>query len=77
MESINVVTDDAIKNVVIDDGEGSNSKETLDKENEQEVVAIESSSEKESTPVASRMEIRSMSRSLSPLTPLEVHPSIS
>ena len=37
----------------------------------------ERSLERESTPANSRMEIRSLSRSLSPLTPPEIHPPIS
>ena len=78
MESINVVIDDAITKVAIDDGgEGPSSKETTIEIEAQDVEVEGLSSEKEFTPVNSRMETRSMSRSLSPLTPPEVHPLIS
>ena len=62
---------------MVDDGEGPSTKvpsvevEALD-------IEVETPTPKmESTPVNSRMEIRSMSRTLSPLTPSEVHPPIS
>ena len=78
MESINVEIDDAITKVeMVDDGEGpSTTKPTV------EVKALDikvegPTPEKESTPVNSRMERRSMSRTSSPLTPPEVHPPIS
>ena len=78
MESINVEINDAITKVeMVDDGEGSSTKlpttevEALDIEVETPTL------EKESTPMNSRMEKRSMSRTSSPLIPPEVHPSIS
>ena len=78
MESINVVIDDAITNVANDDsGEGTSSKKAIIEIEAQGVEVEERSSERESTPVNSRMETRSLSRSLSPLNPLEVHPPIS
>lgn len=78
MESINVVIDDAITKVAIDDGgKGPSSKESTIEVEAQDVEMEERSSKKESTPVNSRMETRSMSRSSSPLTPPEVHPLIS
>ena len=78
MESINVVIDDAITKVAIDDnGEGPSSKETTVEVEVQDVEEEGLTLEKESTPVNSRMEIRSMCRSSSPLTPLKVHPPIS
>ena len=78
MESINVVIDDAITNVANDDsGEGTSSKETIVEIETQDVEVEECLPERESTPVNSRMETRSMSRFSSPLTSLEVHPPVS
>ena len=78
MESINVVIDDTITNIVNDDNEeGTSSKEAIVETEAQGVEVEEHSLERESTPVNSRMETRSLSRSLSPFTPLEVHPPIS
>ena len=78
MESINVVINDAITNVANDESkEGTSSKEAMVEIEAQGVEVEEHSLERESTPVNSRMETRSLSRSLSPLTPPEVHPSIS
>ena len=78
MESINVEIDDAITKVeVVDDGEEPSTKEPIAKV-EALVIEVEGPTpEKESTPVNSRIETRSMSRTSSPLTPPEVHPSIS
>ena len=71
MESINVKIDDAITKLeMIDDGEGLSTKEPT-------VEVEEYTPEKESTPINSRVETRTMSRTTSPLTPLEVHPPIS
>ena len=78
MESINVVINDAITNVANDESkEGTSSKEAMVEIEAQGVEVEEHSLERESTPVNSRMETRSLSRSLSPFTPPEVHPSIS
>ena len=78
MEFINVVIDDAIINVANDDnGEGTSFKETIIEIEAQDVKVEECSLEREYTPVNSRMETRSLSRSSSPLTPSEVHQSIS
>ena len=66
MESINVKIDDAITKVkMVDDGEAI------------DVEVEEYTPEKESTPVNSRVETRTVSRMASPLTPPEVHPPIS
>ena len=73
-----MVIDDAITNIEInDDGEGPSSKEFTVEVKAQDIDVEGLTPEKESTPVNSRMETRSMSRSSSPLTPLEVHPPIS
>ena len=73
-----MVIDDAITNVANDDsGEGTSSKETIVEIEAQDVEVEECSLEREYTPVNSRMETRSLSRSLSPLTPPEVHHPIS
>ena len=73
-----MVIDDAITKVEIDDdGEGPSSKESTVEVEAQDIEVEGLTPEKESTPVNSRMEISSMSRSSSPLTPLEVHPPIS
>uniref|UniRef100_A0A7N2N260 Integrase catalytic domain-containing protein n=1 Tax=Quercus lobata TaxID=97700 RepID=A0A7N2N260_QUELO len=78
MESINVTIDDALSKVeMIDDVEGPSTKEpdveveALDIESEEPIPEVES------TPINPRMETRLMSRTSSPLTPLEVHPPIS
>ena len=74
MESINVVIDDSITKIEIDDdGEGPSSKESTVEVEAQDIDVEGITPEKESTPVNSRMETRSMSRSSSPLTPPEVH----
>ena len=73
-----MVIDDAITKVEIDDdGEGPSSKESTVEVEAQDIEVEGLTPEKESTPANSRMEISSMSRSSSPLTPLEVHPPIS
>ena len=78
MESINVEIDDGITKVeMVDDGEGPSTKEPTAKVEALEFEVETPTPEKESTPVNSRMETRSMSRTSSPFTPLEVHPLIS
>ena len=78
MESINVEIDDAITKVDIDDeGEGPSPKEPTNEVEAQDIKVEGLTPEKELTPVNSRMEIRSMSRTSSPFTLLEVHPPIS
>ena len=73
-----MVIDDAITNAANDDsGEGTSSKEAIVKIEAQDVEVEECSPERESTPMNSRMETRSLSRSSSPLTRSEVHPPIS
>ena len=78
MESINIKIDDAITKVeTVDDGEGLSIKEPTV---EVEALNIEVEGpipEKESTPMNTRMETRSMSRTSSPLTPPKVHSPIS
>ena len=70
--------DDAITKVEIDDdGEGPSSKGPTVEVEAQDIEGEGLSPEKESTPVNSRMETRSMSRTSSPFTPPEVHPPIS
>ena len=70
--------DDAITKVkMVDDGEGPSSKEPTVKVEALDLEVEEYTPEKESTPVNSRVETRSMSRTASPLTPPEVHPPIS
>ena len=70
--------DDAITKVkMVDDGEGPSSKEPTVKVEALDIEVEEYTLEKESTPVNSRVETRSMSRTASPLTPPEVHPPIS
>ena len=70
--------DNAITKVEIDDnGEGPSSKGTAVEVEAQDIEGEEPTPEKELTRVNSRMETRSMSRTSSPLTPLEVHPPIS
>ena len=68
--------DDAITKVkMVDDGEVLSTKEPTV---EVEALDIEGyTPKKELTPVNSRVETRSMSRTTSPLTPLEVNPPIS
>ena len=74
MKSINMVIDDAITNVEVDDdGQGPSSKESNVDVEAQDIEVEGLILEKELTPVNSRMETRSMSRSSSPLTPPEVH----
>ena len=78
MESINVKIDDAITKVeMVDDGEGSSTKEPTIEVEALNIEVEEYTPEKESTLVNSRVETRSMSRIASPLTPPEVHPPIS
>ena len=79
MESINVVIDDTISEKDIDDdGEGPNFKKNEGDDNmSQGDDAEKESTEKEFTPPISRRETRSTQGSSSPLTPLEVQPSIS
>ena len=74
MESINVKINDALTKVeMIDDGEGLNTKEP-DVEVEALDIEVEGSTPvEESTPMNPRIEKRSMSRTLSPLTPPKVH----
>ena len=60
-----------------DDGERLSIKEPTIEVEALDVEAEEYTSEKESTTVNSRVETRTMSRTASPLTPLEVHPPIS
>ena len=78
MEPINVEIDDAITKVeMVDDGEGPSSKEPTVKVDAQDFEVEGLIPKKESTPVNSRMETRSMSRTSCPLTPPKVHPPIS
>ena len=78
MESINVEIDDAITNVeMVDDGEGTNTKEPIVEVKALDMEFESPTPEKESTLVNSRMETRSMSRTTSSLTPSKVHPPIS
>ena len=78
MESINVKIDDAITKVeMVDDGEGPSTKEPTVEVEALDIDVEEYTLEKESTPVNSRVETRSMSKTASPLTPPEVHPPIS
>ena len=65
--------DDAITKVeMVDDGEWPSSKELTIEGEAQDIEVKEPTPEKKSTPVNSKMETRSMSRTSSPLTPLEV-----
>ena len=76
MESINVVIDDTISEKGIDnDGEGQTLKKNEDMS--QGENAEKESQEEESTPPIPRWVTRSTQGSPSPLTPLEVQPSIS
>ena len=78
MKSINVEIDDAITNVeMVDVAERPSIKEPTFVVEALDIKVEGPTLEKESTPVNSRMETRSMSRIASPLTPLEVHPPIS
>ena len=77
MESINVKIDDAITKVeMVDDGEGPCTKEPTVEVEALDIEVEEYTPEKESIPVNSRVETRSMSRTASPHTPPEVHPPI-
>ena len=70
--------DDAITKVeMVDDGEGPSTKEPSVEVEALDIEVEGYTPEKESTPVNSRVETRSMSRTSSPLTPPEVHPPIS
>ena len=70
MESINVGIDDAITKVeMVDDGEGPHIKEPTIVVEALDIDVEGATLEKESTPMNSRMETRSMSRTSSPLTP--------
>ena len=78
MESINVKIDDDLTKVEMsDDGERPSTKEP-DVEVEALDIEVEGSTPvEESTPMNPRMETRSMFRTSSLLTPLEIHPLIS
>ena len=70
MESINVKIDDAITKVeMVDDGEGPSTKKPTVEVEALDIEVEGPTPEKESTPVNSRVEIRSMSRTASPFTP--------
>ena len=69
--------DDATQVEMVDDGEWSNTKEPTIEVEALDVEVEEYTPEKESNLVSSRVETRTMSRTASPLTPLEVHPPIS
>ena len=69
--------DDITKVEIDDDGEGPSSKEPTVEVDAQDIEVEGLTLEKESTPVNSRIETRSMSRSSSPFTPPKVHPPIS
>ena len=78
MESINVEINDAITKVeMVDDGEGPSIKEPTTEVEALDIEVERPTPEKESTPVNLRKETRSMSKTSSPFTPLEVHPPIS
>ena len=78
MVSINVEIDDDITKVeMVDDEERPSSKEPIVEVEAQDIEVEGPTPEKESTPVNSRLEARSMSRTSSPFTPPEVHPPIS
>ena len=78
MESINVKIDDDIAKVeMVDDRERSSTKEPTVKVEALDIEAEGPTPEEESTPMNPRMETKSISRTSSPLTPPEVHPSIS
>ena len=70
--------DNAITKVeMVDDGERSSTKEPTIEVKALDVEIEEYTPEKESTPVNSRVETRTMSRTTSLLTPMEVHHPIS
>ena len=78
MEFINVKINDALTKVeMIDEGEGPSTKEPNGEVEALDIEVEGSTPKEESTPMNPRMETRSMSRTSSPLTPLEVHPPIS
>ena len=78
MESINVKIDDAITKVeMVDDGEGPSTNEPTVEVKALDIEIEGYTPKKESTPVNSRVETRSMSRTANPLTSPEVHPLIS
>ena len=78
MESINDKIDDASTKVeMIDDGERPSTKEPNVEVEALDIEVEGSTPVEESTPMNPRMETRSMSRTSSPLTPLEIHPLIS
>ena len=78
MESINVKIDGAITKVeMVDDGEGPSTKEPTVEVEALDIEVEGYTPKKESISINSRVETRSMSRTVSPLTPLEVHPPIS
>ena len=62
---------------MVDDGEGPNTKEPTVKVEVLDIEVEGYTPEKESSPVNSRVETRSMSKTASPLTPPKVHPPIS
>ena len=70
--------DDTITKVkMVDDGEGLSTKEPTVEVEALDVEVEEYTLENEPTPVNSKVETRSMSRTTCPLTPSEVHPPIS
>ena len=78
IESINVEIDDVITKVdIVDDGERPSIKEPTVEVEALDIEVEGPTPKKESTPMNSRMETRSMSRTSSPLTPSKVHPPIS
>ena len=78
MKSIKVEIDDAITKVeMVDDEERPSSKEPTIEVEAQDIEVEGPTPEKESTPVNLRLKARLMSTTSSPLTPPEVHPSIS
>ena len=78
MESINVKIDDAITMVeMVDDRERPSTKEATVEVETLDIEVEGPTPEKESTPMNLRMETRSIFRTSSPLTPLEVHSPIS
>ena len=77
-ESINVKIDDDIAKVeMVDDGERPSTKESTVEVKALDIEVEGPTPEEESTPMNPRMETRSIFRSSSPLTLLEVHPPIS
>ena len=62
---------------MVDDEERSNTKEPTIEVEVLDIEVEKSTPKEESTPMNPRMETRSMSRTASPLTLLEVHPPIS